>query len=536
MIFLKKIIFLILLAIASSGADLYPFTIGGNEVIRRKIENLSTFRTVDRIYNIYCIPSVRDVYINHDFEPFWEDKARAGDLIEEIRHCDEEGLNPTDYHLEEILELQGDTSIEGTTDLDIILTDACLLYLSHMLVGKVNPITIDPEWHVVKSDRNPLKYFYHIDSLDFGEIVRSITPQNLNYAQLKNRLSQYRQLAKTGEPGSIPDGEVLRPGMKDPRIPMIRELQAFYTGENSSPPDPEIYDDTLREEVIRFQRLNGLEAQGIIGPQTLIMMNRTLQDRISCIEANMERIRWLPLEFPEYYVLVNIANFELHLIEHGQVARIHNVVVGKPFRMTPVFSSTMQYIVLNPTWTVPPTILREDLIPEIRKNKLALSQKNIKVYDQQGKPLDPDSVDWSDRQVFSYIYRQDAGQGNALGQVKFMFPNPFNVYLHDTPHKELFQRTERAFSSGCIRVQKPLELAEYLLRDQPEYSKGQIRRIIESGVTQTVMLKKRPEVFLLYLTAWVDGNGGINFRRDIYERDRKLIDALAATPVYDLSP
>jgi len=536
MIFIQIGAFMILLSIAGIGTDQYPGANSINEVIRRKIENLSTFRTVDRIYNIYCIPSVREVYISHDFEPFWEDETKINDLIREISHCDEEGLNPTDYHLEEILDLQGGTSIEETTDLDIILTDACLLYLSHMLTGKVNPFTIDSEWHVEKSDRDPLKYFYQIDSLGLSEVIRSITPQILNYALLKNRLSQYRQLTRKGEPGTIPDGEVLRPGMRDPRIPMIREIQAFYTGEIPSPQDPEIYDDTLREEIIRFQRLNGLEALGNIGPQTLMILNRTLEDRISCIEVNMERIRWLPLEFPEYYALVNIANFELHLIEDGQVIRIHNVVVGKPFRMTPVFSSTMQYIVINPTWTVPPTILREDLIPEIRKNNLALTQKNIKVYDQQGKPLDSDSVDWSGSEVFSYIYRQDPGKGNALGQVKFMFPNPFNVYLHDTPNKELFQRTERAFSSGCIRVQKPLELAEYLLRDQPEYSAREIRRIIESGVTKTVMLNSKPDVFLLYLTAWVDGNGEMNFRRDIYGRDKKLIEALDAIPEYDLTP
>ena len=404
-----------------------------------------------------------------------------------------------------------------------------------MLAGKVNPFTIDPDWHVVKSDRNPLKYFYQIDSLDFGEIIRSITPKNLNYVQLKNRLSQYRQLSRSGEPDTIPAGEVIKPGMRDPRIPVIRRLLVFYTDEIPSPPGPETYDDTLKEEVIRFQRLNGLESLGTIGPRTLIMMNRSMKDRISCIEANMERVRWLPLEFPEYYALVNIANFELHFIEHGQVMRIHKVVVGKPFRMTPVFASTMQYIVLNPTWTVPPTILREDLIPEIRKNILALNQKNIRVYDQKGIYLNPDSVDWSDKQVYTYIYRQGPGMGNALGQVKFMFPNPFNVYLHDTPNKELFQRMERAFSSGCIRVQKPFELTQYLLRDQPEYSSQEIRRIVESGVTQTVMLKNRPEVFLLYLTAWVDDTGELNFRRDTYERDRKIIEALVARPEFDLS-
>jgi murein L,D-transpeptidase YcbB/YkuD len=202
--------------------------------------------------------------------------------------------------------------------------------------------------------------------------------------------------------------------------------------------------------------------------------------------------------------------------------------------MTPVFSSTMQYLVLNPTWTVPPTILKEDLIPEVRKNSQALAKKNIKVYDRQGNPMNTDSIDWTNNKVFSYTYRQDAGKSNALGVVKFMFPNSYGVYLHDTPSKELFERTERAFSSGCIRVQKPLDLAVYLLSDQPDYPAKEINRIIGTGITQTIMLKHKPEVYLLYLTSWVDDFGRLNFRNDIYSRDKRLIDALNSEPVFDL--
>lgn len=528
-----KYVLLVILTFFS--ISLYPNSTLQDEVIRRKIENILVFKTLNNDYQIYCIPAIREVYLINNFNPYWNDENKVNDLIDAIKNCAADGLNPNDYHLLDIYELKNGTTSDEKANFDIVLSDAFILYLSHLLSGKVNPQTIDAEWHVMKTDQDPFKYFYEADSIGVKRVISNVEPKNENYDLLKKELEYYRQLSVKQQPEIIPPGQIIKPGMSDARIPLIRKCLAFNSGLNL--PDTvlsSLYDDDLKAKIIDFQELYGLEALGNIGNQTIEAMNVPVTEKIKTIEANLERLRWLPQELPNYYLMVNIVNFELHAVEDNQIIRKHKVVVGKPYRMTPVFSATMQYLVFNPTWTVPPTILKEDLIPEIRKDKQTLANKNIKVYDNQGNQINADSIDWLSNKVFSYTYRQDAGKSNALGVVKFMFPNPYNVYLHDTPSKELFERTERAFSSGCIRVQKPLELAVYLLRNQPQYDIKHITKIIESGATQTVILKNRPEVYLLYLTAWIDDNGRLNFRKDIYNRDKKLIEALASKPVYDL--
>ncbi len=506
-----------------------------DEIIRRKIENLPIQHELNRKYEIYCILSVREVYIKNEFEPLWQNKKEINDFLSIIEKCDDEGLNPNDYHLVDIKELIHSTTAEEQANLDIILTDAFLLYTSHILSGKTNPVTIDAEWHVLKTDNNPVKYIDEIESKGIRNIIAEILPKNENYALLQVELKKYRAIARNGGWTKIEKGQILRPGISHEHIVQIRNrltITGDYNGENLN---SEYYDDTLKLAVINFQKRHGLEAMGTIGNETVDALSVPVDDRIKSIEVNLERLRWLPQEVPNYYIMVNIVNFELDVIRDNNIVKNHKVIVGKPFRKTPVFSSTMQYLVFNPTWTVPPTILKNDLIPEVRKNKGYLMQKNIFVYDASGSRLNPDSIDWKSNKVFSYTYRQEPGKQNALGVVKFMFPNSFNVYLHDTPSKELFEKTERAFSSGCIRVQKPLELAEYLLQDQPRWNKKAVQTVVESSVTQTVMLNSKPEVYLLYLTSWVDKAGQLNFRKDIYERDDILYKALIANPVYDLN-
>ncbi len=506
-----------------------------NELIRHKIENLPVFQTLNNKYEIYCIPSVREVYLANNFDPFWEDETKIEELISVLKSSLEEGLNPKDYHLPYIKKLKAMSSIEERANLDIILSDALMLYISHILAGKVNPVTINAEWHVLKTDKNPLKYFYQMDSIPIRNIIQNISPKISYYKALKVELHHYRELAAKQQPAVIPIGQILKPGTRDSRIIQIRQMLAFYEDDTlDNNLNSDYYDDTLKLAIIDFQKKNGLEALGTIGNQTIEVLNFPVMKKIQSIELNLERLRWLPQELPNYYLIVNIANFELEVIENNITIRKHKVIVGKPFRATPVFSSTMQYLVFNPSWTVPPTIIKEDLIPELRKNTQYLANKNIFVYDNQGKRLNADSIDWNSNKVYSYTYRQEPGKNNALGAVKFMFPNKYSIYLHDTPSKELFERTERAFSSGCIRVQQPLDLAAYLLREQSNFSIKEIKKIVETAKTQTIFLKSKPEVFLLYLTSWVDENGEFNFRKDIYERDKKLFIALSEKPVFDI--
>lgn len=506
-----------------------------DETIRQKVENLPVFRALNKEYDIYCIPSIRVVYMNNEFNPFWSDQKQVNELISIIKNCDKEGLHPQDYHYSDILEILNNSSSDSKANLDIICTDAFLLYTSHILSGKTNPETIDSEWHVLKTDKDPVKYMLELSGRSVSEIVSSIKPKNSYYQLLVDRLDYFRTKQKMDIAWNINSGDVIKPDMRDERIPEIRQALAFlkdYSGGDDM--QNKLYDKTLESSVIRFQKRHGLEALGIIGNQTIAALNIPLEDRIKTIIVNLERLRWLPQEVPNYYILVNIVDFQLDVVENNMVVKNHKVIVGKDYRKTPVFSSTMQYLVLNPTWTVPPTILSNDVLPEVRRNSSYLSSKNIFVYNQKGVKMNTDSIDWRNNKVLSYIYRQEPGKNNALGAVKFIFPNKFNVYLHDTPSRELFEKTERALSSGCIRVQKPLELAEFLLRDQPGYSLDDLKKITETSKTITVMLKKKPEVYLLYLTAWVNESGEVNFRKDIYSRDERLFKALQDDPVHDV--
>ncbi len=506
-----------------------------DERIRQKVENLPVFKALNKEYEIFCIPSVREVYLRNEFNPFWSNEAKVNELIDIIKNCEAEGLHPEDYHLSDILEIKQVNSNETRANLDIICTDAFLLYCSHLLSGKTNPETIDPEWHVIKTDTNPVKYMFELNSKSLQAIISSLKPKNANYALLQDRLILFREQSAKEVSWKIQRGPVIRPGMDDNRIPQIREvlllLKDYSEGKDM---ESTTYDESLKQSVIRFQQRHGLEALGTIGDQTIEMMNIPLEERMRTIVVNLERLRWLPQEVPNYYLTVNIVNFELDVVVDNVVMRNHKVIVGKEYRKTPVFSSTMQYLVLNPTWTVPPTILTKDVLPEVRKNKSYLTQKNIFVYNKSGNKLNIDSIDWRKDNVLDFTYRQEPGKSNALGAVKFIFPNKFNVYLHDTPSRELFDKTERAFSSGCIRVENPLELAEFLLRDKEGFSLKELQRIVETSKTVTVILKSLPEVYLLYLTTWVDNSGLINFRKDIYNRDQRLYNALQEKPEYDV--
>lgn len=503
-----------------------------DELIRTKVEGLTQTKTLNNTYKIYCAVSLREIYLTKEFTPIWKDQKQITDFTNIIEKCDNQGFNPNDYHLADIKSLSGSTNTNDKLNLDIILSDAFILYTSHLLSGKTNPVTINAEWHIIKTEKNPLDYLSRINNSPVETIIAELRPKNSNYLLLQKQLILYKQLANNGGWNKIEMGAPLTLGMSDQRIEQIKKrlnISGDYSGSITN--EPNLYNDTLKQAVINFQRRHGLEALGKIGNQTIEKMNISVEEKIKTIEINLERYRWLPQILPSYCLMVNIANFELDVIKNSQIIKKHKVIVGKTVRKTPVFSSTMQYIVFNPTWTVPPTILKNDLIPAVSKNSNYLKDKNIFVYDSKGAKVDQSLINWKSSEAMSYTYRQDPGKINSLGAVKFIFPNSDNVYLHDTPTKELFDKTERAFSSGCIRVQKPLELAELLLVDQPKWTKETINKTIETGATQTVYLSTKPEVFLLYLTSWVDDNGIINFRSDIYERDQNIYNALNEEPM-----
>jgi murein L,D-transpeptidase YcbB/YkuD len=296
-----------------------------------------------------------------------------------------------------------------------------------------------------------------------------------------------------------------------------------------------VFDEDLDTGVRHFQRRHGLDVDGVVGPATLSALNASADERVRRIEVNMERWRWLPQDLGRRYVIVNIANFELDVVEAEQEVMTMRVIVGRDYRRTPVFSGKMTYIVLSPYWHVPPSLAVKDILPQVRSDPGYLSRKGFKVFQGWGadtKEIDPGSVDWSKvtGTNFNYRFRQDPGPVNALGRVKFMLPNKFDVYLHDTPSPDLFEKSARAFSSGCIRIEKPIELVEYVLRGDPKWNRDAVLAAIDRRVEQTVQLREPIPVHLLYWTAWVDAAGTVHFRDDIYSRDKLLAEALAEKP------
>jgi murein L,D-transpeptidase YcbB/YkuD len=270
-----------------------------------------------------------------------------------------------------------------------------------------------------------------------------------------------------------------------------------------------------------------LEADGIVGRNTLAAMNVPVSQRIDQLRLSLERLRWVNQEAADTLVAVNIAGFRAFFFKDGELAWETRAMVGKTYRQTPTFRGEIAYLEFNPTWTIPPGILRNDTLPAIKRDPGYLASKNIRVLDNNGREVDPSTVDWNQyTRGVPYTLRQDPGPNNALGTVKFIFPNPHFVFLHDTPHRELFDRPERAFSSGCIRIEDPLALAERLLDNPAKYSRSQLQGIVRSEKTQRINPASKIPVVIIYLTASIDDDGSLLLYRDIYNRDAKALDAL----------
>jgi murein L,D-transpeptidase YcbB/YkuD len=469
-------------------------------------------------------------------------------LIKTIHEADFRGLKPSDYHLSKIEVIlkearknqnEGKALVPGILiDLDLLLTDAFLIYSSHLLAGCINPETIYPEWSGGSCREADLTKLLQtaLDSNQIEETLKNLLPTQPEYIRLRQALARYRDIAAKGGWRIVPDGLKMQKGHRGVRVVKLRErLIAEESPDQELHNSSDLFDDDLEQTVREFQKRYGLKVDGIVGPQTLAALNVPVNERVRQIELNMERWRWLPQNFSQRYILVNIANFELDVFENGKTVMTMRVVVGKRYRRTPVFSGKMTYLVLSPYWYIPRSIAVQDILPMVHKDPDYLIKQNIKVFQGWGaetKEFSSKTIDWTKitDENFNYRFRQEPGPNNSLGRVKFIFPNKFNVYLHDTPHRELFAKSVRTFSSGCIRVEKPIELAEYLLRDSHEWTREDILAAIDKGIEKTVWLPEPIEVHLLYWTAWANEDGSIQFRNDIYGRDKLLDDALRKEP------
>ncbi|HFC04893.1 MAG TPA: peptidoglycan-binding protein, partial [Rhizobiales bacterium] len=342
-------------------------------------------------------------------------------------------------------------------------------------------------------------------------------------------LAKYREMAAEGEWPKIAKGKPLKAGMDDPRVPTLRiRLLASGDLKSNETPQSTIYDQTLVAAVKAFQRRHGAEDDGVVGPNTLKALNVPLSYRIKQMVINLERRRWMKDDLGKRYIFVNLADQFLKVVDtlatREKTIFTARVVVGKPYYDTPIFDDEMEYLVINPYWNVPSSIANKEYLPKLRRDPGYLKRQNIRIISASGE-INPYSVNWNTVSRIPYRLRQDTGKRNALGRIKFMFPNQFNVYIHDTPAKSLFNRDTRYFSHGCVRVQNPVKLAGILLKPQG-WTISRIQKQIASGKRRIVSLKKKIPVHVTYLTAWVNKDGQINFRKDIYKRDQKLINAL----------
>ncbi len=479
------------------------------------------------------------------YRPAWADQSgplpAAQEVLASVAGAHLEGLRPDDYHHAELsrrLRPAGGApplDSPARVDLELLLTDAFLLYGADSLAGHLDPETIDPEWVARRRGADmAVELQAALEGDRVGARLAELLPPQEGYALLRRALAQHREISQAGGWPQVPAGPTVKPGDEDARVPVLRaRLRATGDLEPGAGDDEgSRLGEVTRQGVIRFQERHGLDPDGKVGPATLAALNVTAGERVDQIRVNMERWRWLPQELGARYVLVNIADFHLDLVENGEPVLAMRVIVGKDYRRTPVFSDQIRYLVLNPAWEVPNQLAVQDILPEVRRNPDYLSQMGIKVLQGWGageRELDPSSIDWrsvSPRQ-FSYRFRQAPGPQNALGTVKFMFPNRFNIYLHDTPKRELFRRAERSFSSGCIRVEKPMELSERLLWGDSRWNREAITAAVRQGTERTVRLPEPVAVHLLYWTAWVDEEGRIQFRRDLYGRDGRVLEALA---------
>jgi murein L,D-transpeptidase YcbB/YkuD len=497
---------------------------------------------------IYLQDGLRKAYAANAFAPFWTTAPKITELETLLLDSRNHGLNPSDYHLELIKSLDATAQVSPSPAViaarDILLSDGLLLYIQHRRYGKVSPGTRDADFNFRRdvfdaaAQAGIIRRAQTISSL--SALVESVVPAADYYDLLRVQLLRYMELAAQGGWPEVLPGPTLRKGDRDPRVIGVRqrllvtgELAGGLTGPTNHTGD--FFDAELESAVKGFQELNGLESDGLVGKHTIAAMNVPASTRVNQLRLSLERLRWVARDAGAEFIAVNIAGFRLSLFRNRHIVWTTRVMVGTPYRQTPLFRSDIKYLEFNPTWTIPPTILREDTLPALKKDPAYLAAKNISVTDAAGHKIDPAGIDWTAyRKTVPFTLRQEPGPNNALGKVKFIFPNPHSVYMHDTPHQGLFNRPERTFSSGCIRVENALELAEMVLQDQPGFSSNDMQDIVHSGKTRRVLLKKPLPVLILYLTAALDASGKARFYRDIYQRDAAVLAALDG-PVTDLN-
>lgn len=470
-------------------------------------------------------PAVVAFYAARQYVPAWTDDdeilPRGLEMLEAIGSASLEGLDPDRYHystahaMARLLQEDAveDQEMEYLGNLDLLLTENFVRLAQDLEAGTLDPTAEDRAWRIPRDTVAESKLLEALAAgQNPGEVLASVRPRVPYYHRMTQALSRFRQVEQAGGWRAVPEGETLSEGDRDPRVAALRarlsagddltESRLARAGAGNATH----FDERLREALERFQTRHGLHEDGALGPKSVEALNVPVSERIAALRLNLDRWRWLPNELGEMFILVNVAGFELELVEDGRAIESMNVVVGATANRTPIFQDTLEHIVVNPYWNVPRSIAEEEIMPIAERDPTYLARNNYEMV----------------REGSSYRIRQRPGRGNALGNVKFLFPNDMNIYLHDTPADHLFTQRSRAFSHGCIRVERPDDLARTLLAALTDRDPSYYDELRRADGEQWVPLDRKIPVYISYFTAWVDEDGTTRFHEDIYERDETM--------------
>lgn len=481
---------------------------------------------------------LRKLYSERGFRPIWLDEGRpnadAETVAVHLAAAQTESLDPIDYALPAV-SIKGATSITPVeiAQADLAISEAVLRYATHLRTGRLLPTAMDRKWDIKAPPFDAAEWLSEAATEGrIGSALDGLAPPYPVYADLRRQLARYREFEAAGGWPLFPaEGpRKLEPGDRHPQVVQLRDRLAITDGPIPESVDPELYDESLVEAVKRFQDRHGLNQDGVVGYRTRKALSVPVHLRIAQLGAAMERWRWMPRDLGDAHILVNVPSATLWFAQNNEPVLSMRTIIGKYKRQTPTFASAVSYLVLNPKWYVPNRIAVEDLVPKAQKDPDYYQRAGFSIYDKEtGEPVDPSSVDWSEYgkdKAMPFRLVQNAGDQNALGNIKFMFPNPYGVYLHDTSSPRLFQKDTRAFSSGCIRVEKPLELASDILSRQRSVTPDEVSELIAAAPTNRhLTLKETVPLYVVYMTAWADSDKAYFFD-DLYKRDEDLINEM----------
>jgi L,D-transpeptidase YcbB len=476
--------------------------------------------------------AVTRFYERRGWRPAWLD--RTDDVVKAIQGMEADGLDPAHYHFEVIRAAldKRERTAESEAKLDVLLSDAVAGMADDVRYGRVRPSSVNPAWNVDPRDDAPaldsmLALIANTRSVD--RAFDSQRPQHFIYRGLVGALDGLRKIeAQGGWPG-VRAGKNVAPGGRDARLPVVRRrLAASGELSGAAAADSTRYDSALVRAVKLFQAHHRLKESGVIDRATVEAMNVPVRARIDQVRVNLERARWVLGGLGQDFLLVNLPAFKAYLIQGDRNVWESRTQIGEEAMQTPTFRAQIRTVVFNPDWSVPESILQNEILAQMRAGKNVIDQQGLVIYDAENNVVNPSSIDWAsaDSTNFPYTLKQPAGQDNVLGKVKFLFPNKYAIYLHDTPSQQLFQADRRTFSHGCIRIENAVDLAERLLQGQDDWNRGKIEETIAEGSTTNVGVDRPLPILIVYWTVSVGASGEVRYADDIYDLDPPLLAAL----------